>query len=67
MDNQTYVKIRLEEYRRLRRKGANKAISSMCVLTIKSDENLNPLRAKSRIGNLEDMPWLKSEKFAPVL
>ena len=63
VDNQTYVKIRLEEYRRLRRKGANKAIPSMCVLTIKSDENLNPLRAKSRIvvlGNLEDRPWLKS-------
>ena len=42
----------------------------MCVLTIKKDEKLRPLRAKSRIvvlGNHEDCVWRKSEKFAPVL
>ena len=42
----------------------------MCVLTIKRDENLLPLRAKSRIvvlGNHEDRDWSKSEKYAPVL
>ena len=42
----------------------------MCVLTIKKDENLLPLRAKSRIvvlGNHEDRVWSKTERFAPVL
>ena len=42
----------------------------MCVLTIKRDENLLPIRAKSRIvvlGNHEDRVWTKSEKYAPVL
>jgi len=42
----------------------------MCVLTIKKDENLLPLRAKSRIvvlGNHEDRVWSKSERYAPVL
>jgi hypothetical protein len=53
----TYRKITLGEYRALREKGAPKAIPTMCVLTIKKDENLCPLRAKSRIvvlGNHED-------------
>ena len=49
VDNDTYVKLSLAEYRRLRRKGASKAIPSMCVLVVKNDENLNPHRAKSRI------------------
>jgi hypothetical protein len=42
----------------------------MCVLSIKKDEMLNPLRAKSRIvvlGNHEDRIWAKSDKYAPVL
>ena len=66
----TYKKITLGEYRQLRAEGAPKAIPTMCVLTIKKDENLLPLRAKSRIvvlGNHEDRVWSKSERFAPVL
>jgi hypothetical protein len=42
----------------------------MCVLTVKRDENLNPLWAKSWIvilGNHEDPVWSKSDCFAPVL
>jgi hypothetical protein len=53
----TYVKIGLPEYRALWAKGVPKAIPTMCVLTIKKDEMLNPLRAKSHIvvlGNHED-------------
>jgi hypothetical protein len=52
------------------KKGAPWAIPTMCVLTIKKDENLRPLCAKSRIvvlGNHEDRVWKKSNKFAPVL
>ncbi len=37
----TYRKITLGEYRALREKGAPKAIPTMCVLTIKKDENLS--------------------------
>ena len=71
-DNATYVEISLQEYRRLRRlpKSVPKAIPSMCVMTIKRDEHMNPDRAKSRIvvlGNLEHRDWQKSEKYAPVL
>lgn len=54
----------------MREKGGPKALPSMCVLTIKRDENLLPLRAKSRIvvlGNHEETIWSKSDKFAPVL
>jgi hypothetical protein len=42
----------------------------MYVLTIKKDEALRPLRAKSRIvvlGNHEDRVWSTSDKFAPIL
>ena len=54
----TYEEITLQEYRRLCRlpKAVPKAIPTMCVLTIKRDENMVPDRAKSRIvvlGNLE--------------
>ncbi len=66
----TYKKITLGEYRAYREKGAPHAIPTMCVLTIKRDENLLPHRAKSRIvalGNHEDRVWSKSDKFAPVL
>ena len=68
----TYEEITLQEYRRLRRlpKAVPKAIPTMCVLTIKRDENMAPDRAKSRIvvlGNLEGRVWEKNEKYAPVL
>ena len=66
----TYQKITLGEYHALREKGAPKAIPTMCVLTMKKDENLLPLRAKSRIvvlGNLEEHLWSKTDRFAPVL
>jgi len=65
-----YRKITLGEYCALRKKGAPKAIPTMCVLTIKKDENLLPLCAKSRIvvlGNHEDPLWSKSDRFTPVL
>ncbi len=42
----------------------------MCVLTIKKDEHLMPLRAKSWIvvlGNCESCEWSKSNQFALVL
>jgi hypothetical protein len=42
----------------------------MCVLTIKKDENLLLLQAKSCIvvlGNHEDRVWSKSDWYAPVL
>jgi hypothetical protein len=66
----TYDKILLAEYRALREKGAPRAIPTMCVLTIKKDEMMNPHRAKSCIvvlGNHEDRVWTKPEKYAPVL
>ncbi len=66
----TYQKITLGEYRVLREKVAPKAIPTMCVLTIKKDENLLPLPAKSWIvvlGNHKDRIWSKSDHFAPVL
>jgi len=43
----TYKKITLGEYRSLREKGAPCAISTMCILTIKRDENLLPHCSKS--------------------
>ena len=66
----TYQKITLGEHRALCEKGAPRAIPTMCVLTVKKDENLLPVRAKTRIvvlGNHEDRVWTKPEKFAPVL
>jgi hypothetical protein len=53
----TLKKITLGEYWGFCKKGAPKAIPTMCVLTIKKDENLLPLQAKYRIvilGNHED-------------
>ena len=71
VDNHTYVTLTLKQYRELRRtKNAPKAIPTMCVLTVKKDENLDPDRAKSRIvvlGNLDERTWAKHEKYAPVL
>ena len=66
----TYAKLTLGEYWALREKGASRATPTICVLTIKKDENLRPLHAKSRIvdlGNHEDRIWKKSKKFAPIL
>jgi hypothetical protein len=60
----------LAEYHALCEKGAPRAIPTMCVLTIKKDEMMNPLREKSCIvvlGNHEDRVWTKPEKHAPVL
>jgi hypothetical protein len=66
----TFKKIILGEYRAFCKKGAPKAILTMCVITIKNDENPLPLQAKSRIvvlGNHENRVWSKSDGFAPVL
>jgi hypothetical protein len=66
----SFRRITLGKYRALLEKGAPKAIPTMCVLTIKKDEHLMPLRAKSRVvvlGNCEGRDWSKSERFAPVL
>jgi hypothetical protein len=66
----TYRKITLGKYHALRKKGAPKAIPMMCVLTVKRDENLNPLRTKSWIivlGNHKNHVWSKSDRFAPIL
>jgi hypothetical protein len=53
----TFRKIMLGEYHALCKKGAPKAILTMCVLSVKCDENLLPLCAKSCIvvlGNHKD-------------
>ncbi len=66
----TFWKVTLGEYRALCEKGAPKAIPTMCVLTIKKDKQLIPLRAKSHIvvlGNCESRDWSKSDCFAPIL
>ena len=64
------MKITLGKYQAFCGKGVPKAITTMRVLTIKMDENLFLLRAKSRIvvlGNHEDRVWTKSDCFVPVL
>jgi hypothetical protein len=66
----TYVKISLTNYRALRAQGAPRAIPTMCVLSNKNDEMINPLGAKSRIVvlcNHQDRVWTKPEKYAPIL
>ncbi len=63
-------KIMLGKYWALCKKGAPWAIPRMCIFTIKKDENLHPLRAKSWIvvlGNHKDKVRKKRKKFAPVL
>jgi hypothetical protein len=65
----TYKKITLGNYWAKREKGAPCAIPTMCILTIKRDENLLPHSAKSRIvllSNHKDRVWSKSDKFAPI-
>ncbi len=64
----TYKKITLGESCTLREKGVPRAILTMCILTIKKDEALRSLRAKSCIvvlGNHEDRVWSTSNKFTP--
>jgi hypothetical protein len=42
----------------------------MCVLTVKKDEMMNPLRVKSYIvvlGICKERVWTKPEKYTPVL
>jgi hypothetical protein len=68
----TFECLTLGEYVALWEIGAPKAIPTMCVLTIKTDEQeqLMLLRAKSRIvvlGHRETHDWSKSDRFAPVL
>jgi hypothetical protein len=66
----TFKRLTLGEYRALQEKGAPKAIPTMCVLTIKKDEHLMPLCAKSRIvvlGNRECHDWSESNQFTLVL
>ncbi len=45
----TFKYLTLSDYHALQEKGTPKAIPKMCVLTIKKDEQLMPLRAKLRI------------------
>ncbi len=66
----TFKCLTLGEYQALRKKGALKAIPTMCVLTLKKDKQLMPLWAKSRIvvlDNCECREWSKSNQDAPVL
>eukprot|EP00978_Attheya_sp_CCMP212_P011740 scaffold29154_cov53-Attheya_sp.AAC.1 len=66
----TYEEINYAAYKALRAKGAPKALPSMCVQTVKKDEDFNPDRAKSRIviiGNHEARYWSNADKYAPVL
>ncbi len=70
IDVDTFKVITLDHYRRLRAIGAPQAITSMCVLVIKTDEHGQPDQAKSCIvvlGNLEARTWGKHERAAPVL
>ncbi len=69
-DMGTFRKITFGEHRTLRAKGAPKAVPTMCVLTIKKDNQLMPLQAKSCIivlGNCETPDWSKCNHFASVL
>jgi hypothetical protein len=58
----TYCKITLGEYRALREKDAPKAIPTLCVLTIKKDENFLWVDV---LCNHEDCIWSKLDWFAP--
>ena len=66
----TFKRLSLSEYWALQEKGTPKAIPTMCVLTIKKDEQQLLLCAKSWImvlGNCESRDWSKSDWFAPDL
>jgi hypothetical protein len=63
------MKINLGKYWALCEIGAPKAIPTMCILTIKKDENLLPLRTKSRIivlGNHEAEFEVKAFALPPL-
>jgi hypothetical protein len=66
----TYKTITLAQYRAYQEQGAPHAIPTMCILTIKPDEMMNPNRAKACIvilGNHEDREWSKKDTYTPVL
>ena len=66
----TFTVIDLARYQELRKAGAPRAIPTMCILVIKPNEKFEPDRAKSRVvvlGNLDDRPWCKHERAAPVM
>jgi hypothetical protein len=68
----TFVEINETEYRHLVEVHGEvaKAIPTMNIFTVKTDETGAPVRAKSRIvvlGNLEKRIWEKSDKYAPVI
>jgi hypothetical protein len=66
----TYDTITFAQYCAYRKKGAPRAIPTMCVMTIKPDEMRNPHCAKACIvvlENHEDRDWSKKDKYAPVL
>ena len=66
----TFHCMRLGEYVELCQKRGSNSILTMCILTIKKDEQFIPLWEKSRIvvlGNQEDCNWSKSDHVAPVL
>jgi hypothetical protein len=66
-----FERINTKTYLALKRSGRiGKALPSMCVLVIKTDNDGKPNRAKSRIvvlGNFEDRIYEKSQRYAPVL
>lgn len=66
----TFTIIDESEYKALHDKTRKQAIPSMGVLTIKTDRNGDPVRAKSCIvvlGNHDNMLWTKTNCFAPVV
>ena len=66
----TFQQITLGEYCAMQENGCPRAIPIMCILTIKRDENLLPLHAKSCIvvlGNHEERVWSKPQQYASVL
>ena len=66
----TFQKLTIGKYWGLHKKGALCTIPYICVLLIKRDESLPPLRAKSGIvifGNQEECDWSKPKGFTSVL
>jgi len=69
-DMGTFERITLRQYCAMQENGCPRAILTMCELTIKKDENLLLLRAKSCIvvlGNHKDRIWTKPQRYASVL
>ena len=66
----TFKCLTLGEYQALHKKATPKAILTICILSIRKDEHLMPLQAKSWIvvlGNCESREWSKRDRFTPVL